>query len=265
MRVLVTFALENEFAPWRARRKFRRSTWGAAQVYLAEIGTAEVGVVLTGAGPRQASLESSKVTWADSDSVDFCISSGLAGSLKPQYTIGQVLAARTVRAERASDSDAGGTLESSAALLAFAEDCGATPVNRFYSAERVIASAEEKRHLGEQADAVEMESFAILAKARAKGIPAVAVRSISDVVDEDLPLDMNGIFNADGEVSLPRVLGQLALSPLALPGLVKLGRQSKHAAESLAAFLDRYITALSEKAQPLEQGPRIAAQPETGR
>ena len=29
VRILVTFALENEFAPWRALRNFRRSTWGA--------------------------------------------------------------------------------------------------------------------------------------------------------------------------------------------------------------------------------------------
>ena len=30
MRILVTFALENEFAPWRAMRKFRAEEWGPA-------------------------------------------------------------------------------------------------------------------------------------------------------------------------------------------------------------------------------------------
>ena len=57
MKILVTFALENEFAPWRALRDFREDTWGEADVYRARIGAAEVGVILTGAGPKQAHLE----------------------------------------------------------------------------------------------------------------------------------------------------------------------------------------------------------------
>ena len=50
MRILVTFALENEFSPWHAMRKFHPGKWGEADVYCAEVGFAEVGVVLTGAG-----------------------------------------------------------------------------------------------------------------------------------------------------------------------------------------------------------------------
>jgi adenosylhomocysteine nucleosidase len=265
LRVLVTFALENEFAPWRALHRFRRSTWGAAEAYFAEIGAAEVSVVLTGAGPRQAALQASKVTWGGSDSVEVCISSGLAGALKPQYQIGQVLAARAVMAESAPERATSGILDSSAALVSFAEEYGATAVDRFYSAERVVARAQEKRHLGGSADAVEMESFQILLKARAEGIPAVAIRAISDDVDEDLPLDMNEIFNAEGEVSVPRVLGQVALRPKSLPSLVRLGRRSKRAAESLALFLDRYIVALSEKAHALETRVWAAPQPQVKR
>ena len=91
-------------------------------------------------------------------------------------------------------------------------------VDRFYSAERAIAPRDEKRHLGESADAVEMESFQVLFKARTDGIPAVAIRSISDAVDEDLPLDMNEVFTERGEVSIPRVLGQVALRPAIAAG-----------------------------------------------
>ena len=125
-------------------------------------------------------------------------------------------------------------------------------VNRFYSAERAIGRPDEKKHLGKIADAVEMESFEILAAATDAGVPAVAVRAISDTSDEPLPLDMNEVFSDEGHLSIPRVVGQVALHPQALPGLVKLGQQSKKAAESLAQFLDRYIARIAASAQPIE-------------
>ncbi|MGC1169820.1 MAG: hypothetical protein WA886_13015, partial [Candidatus Acidiferrales bacterium] len=61
MRILVTFALENECAPWRAMRKFRAEEWGPATVHVTEIGGADVGVVLTGAGPKPARSVATKV------------------------------------------------------------------------------------------------------------------------------------------------------------------------------------------------------------
>ncbi len=54
MRILIAFALENEFSPWRALRKFRRSKWNKADVFQAEVGAAHVNVLLTGVGMRQA-------------------------------------------------------------------------------------------------------------------------------------------------------------------------------------------------------------------
>jgi nucleoside phosphorylase len=263
LKILVTFALETEFAPWRTLRKFRRSMWGAVEVHSAEIGESEVDVVLTGVGSRQAALAVSKLSWGEADGMQFCISSGLAGALKTDYRIGQVLAARTVTAERAPEEGTDSVAECSPALVSFAAECGATVVDRFYSAERAIVAAHEKRHLGERADAVEMESFQVLFKSRTDGIPAVAIRSISDTADEDLPLDMNEVFNESGEVSIPRVLGQVAMHPQSLPGLVRLGRKSKHAAESLAEFLDRYILAFTERASILESR-RIAALGQAG-
>jgi len=259
MKILVTFALETEFAPWRALREFRAVQWGDAEVYRAQIGAAEVGVILTGAGPKQAHLETAKVLGGDPDSVQLCVSSGLAGALKPQYQVGQVLAARSVRTENELTDPSGDPLESSAPLLSFAAECGATVVEQFYSAVRVVGKAEEKRHLGERSDAVEMESFEVLLESAAYGIPAIAIRAVSDLVDDDLPLDMNRIFTDEGQVSIPRVLGQVALNPTSVPELVRLGRNSKTAAESLAHFLDKYITMVSGRFQSLERRTGAAA------
>jgi nucleoside phosphorylase len=263
MKILVTFALENEFAPWRAAHNFQKALWGEVDTFVTEIGGAEVGVVLTGVGARQARLGFPRGTWDDSESLAFCISSGLAGALKPNYQIGQVLAARTVLAETPrTDAESAG-MDSSAPLISFASECGATLVDRFYTAEHVVAKAEEKRHLGLTADAVEMESFEILRVAAEDGIPAIAVRAISDASDEDLPLDMSEIFTDGGQVSFPRVLGQVALHPGAVPGLVKLGKQSKIAAESLARFLDQYVGVIVARMNNLES-KAAAATPFSG-
>lgn len=252
MKILVTFALENEFAPWRALRNFRSATWGEADAYVTEIAGADVGVVLTGVGPKQAGLAASKVIWGESDSIGACISSGLAGSLKPDYRIAQVLAARTVRSEAVRADLSTNVLESSAALVSFAAESGASVVDQFFSAERVISRAEEKQHLGERAEAVEMESFEILRESAACGIPGIAVRSISDTVDEDLPLDMNRILSDEGQVSIPRVIGEVVLHPGSVPSLVRLGQNSKAAAESLAKFLDGYVALIAERSKTLE-------------
>ena len=251
MKIVVTYALENEFAPWRAMRHFDATRWGKATVYCAGIGGAEVGVLLTGVGPRIAALHAQDVVQSDGHSIQFCVSAGLAGALKPQYAIGQVLAAGEVRSENPDGGRHTNLIQSSGALLSFAEHSGATLVRRFQTSPRAISTQEEKERIGQVADAVEMESFGILTEAAAAGIPGIAIRAVSDLADENLPLDMNEVFTDKGDVSVPRVLGQVARHPFAMPGLMKLGKQSKVAAERLAQFLDRYVATIAERTAAL--------------
>jgi adenosylhomocysteine nucleosidase len=255
-KILVTFALENEFAPWRELRDFRTGQWGKAEVCGAEIGGADVGVMVTGVGPRVAGLRAQDAL-KSGGSIQFCISSGLAGAAKSAYAIGQVLAARAVRSATPGGDRNANVVECSGALVSFAESCGATIVNRFYTSERAVGTRDEKEYLAQLADAVEMESFGVLTEAAGAGVPGIAIRAVSDLAGENLPLDMNEVFTGDGRVSLPRVLGQVARHPGAMPGLVKLGRQSKTAAESLAQFLDRYVRTVAERTAAL--GTRGAA------
>jgi adenosylhomocysteine nucleosidase len=251
MKILVTFALETEFAPWRALHRFRRAVWGQQDTYSAGIGGAEVVVVLLGVGPKIAALRLADILRSGQDSIGICISSGVAGALKPVYPIGEVLAAKSVQSELAPENGSAPLLESSGALVSFAAECGATVVERFYTAPRVIRTAAEKRHLGNMADAVDMESFAILKEAADSGVAAVAIRSISDLAEEDLGIDFNQVLTSEGSVSRPRILWQLVRHPNALPKLVKLGRHTKRAAQSLASFLDRYVETVAGRAQNL--------------
>ena len=81
-----------------------------------------------------------------------------------------------------------------------------------------------------------------LLKDAAKTAADLAARTHSKTAQE------LAVWLADGNVSIRRVLGQIVRHPRALPGLVRLGRQSKIAAESLANFLDRYVGALISQA-----------------
>ncbi len=252
MRILVTFALENEFAPWRAMRDFKSAKLGNADAHVSEINPLEVAVVLTGVGARRAAKVASEIMRTESDAFDACLSCGLAGGLRDNYRVGEVLAARSVLSEAPREDESSRLLQSSEALVAFAAECGAIVVNQFFSAGHVVSRADEKKHLGKTADAVEMESFEIMRVAQGSGVPAIAIRAISDMVSEDLPLDMKEVFTDEGQVSIPRVLGQVALKPQSLPGLIRLGKNSHIASESLGRFLDSYVVALANRAAPLE-------------
>lgn len=250
MKILVTFALENEFAPWRKLARFKRvSADGWDKTYAAQIASAEVRVVLTGVG-RFATERA--MAQAFRDIPDVCVASGLAGALKSTYRLSEVLVAK-------SEADSSGSIEADHELVRLAQRSGARMVDNFLSSKEVVATAGEKARLGSMADAVNMEGLYVLSAARRHGVRAVSVRAISDTADSNLPLDFNAVFGETGEVSVTKLLGQLAAHPGRLPGLVRLGHDSQRAAAALANFLQKYVEAIgSEPFRNLAKADAIA-------
>ncbi len=238
MKVLVTFALDAEFAPWRKLRRFEKVMLEDLDCYSSQIRETQVRVILTGIGGKKAWVEATKVLW-DSD-MDVCISSGLAGALKSEHKPGEVLAAESIYA-----ADWKKVVAGDSALLDLAVSCGAKLVKCFYSADHLVLKSEEKHKLGLKADAVEMESGEVLHEASGFGAKGIAVRAISDAADEDLPLDFARATTESGDLSMTRVMGQVARNPGAVPSLIRFGQQSRIAAEKLAAFLERYLEKLA--------------------
>src|SRR5262249_55865219 len=147
--------------------------------YVANIGGSTVRVLLTGMG---ANLAARALRIALESPVDVCISSGFAGALQPGLPVGQVLAARLVRR---GEKDL--LVASDRELLSAAQEAGARSVDRFLTAERVLASATEKMSFMDEAEAVEMESFVILAEAARHGVRAIAIRAVSDAANTSMP------------------------------------------------------------------------------
>jgi adenosylhomocysteine nucleosidase len=243
MRILVTFAVDAEFVPWRKLRAFRKVASEQMDCYSVEVHGAEVCVLLTGMGRKKAGVESTKVIW--DANVDFCISSGLAGGLRAGHLAGEILVPLEVVNEN------GASVACDVELIELAEKNGAKRVGSFYTGSDVVLLADDKKRLGEMADAVEMESFDILEEAKGFGSKVLAVRAISDTVDEDLPLDFNRVATDEGEVSLAKVFGQIARNPAAIGPLVRFGRQSRMAAGKLCIFLDGFVDALTKQSEEM--------------
>jgi adenosylhomocysteine nucleosidase len=245
MNIMVTFAVEAEFAPWRNRRKFRRLP-GDWPRFEAQFGGAHVRAILTGMGQAHA-LEAARRALPDRP--DICISTGLAGALRSVYRPGDILAARLV-----SEVGEPVAVASHPELLASAVDCGARQIERFATSRTLVARAEEKSQLSRQAEAVEMESYTILAEAARYGVPAVAVRAISDTADFDMPYDFERVRDAHGQIRIGGIIKQVLRRPSGLPALFALARDCRIAARHLADFLDAYTGTLSDRLIPVEPG-----------
>jgi hypothetical protein len=132
-------------------------------------------------------------------------------------------------------------------------DCGARQIERLATSKSLVTRAEQKRQLENQAEAVDMESYTILAEAARCGVPAVAIRSIGDTVDFDLPYDFESARDARGQIRVGAVISQVLRKPSGLPDLLRLARNTRFASRRLADFLDDYARTMADRLIPIEQ------------
>jgi adenosylhomocysteine nucleosidase len=119
---------------------------------------------------------------------------------------------------------------------------GAKPV-KIFCADRIAVTAREKKQLREQtgADAAEMESAAVQAVCRERGITCATVRVISDTANEDLPLDFNQFLTSDKKLEMSKLMMAVASKPWKMGAMMELQKNTKLAAQRLGEVLKKII------------------------
>jgi adenosylhomocysteine nucleosidase len=249
MRVLVTFAVEAEFAAWKKLRAFNLLDYEGLKLRRAKIGAAEVFVLITGVGAQAAAQAMDlMMKMADKDQYfDVCISSGLAGALCETLSVGDIIAPMELIAELQYSDAASERLKVDDELRQLALQQGAKDANCLYTTDQILVKARQKKACGSRAQSVDMESFEIVKQAAAWGARSVVLRAISDGATEDMPINFNLTLSEKKEISLSKVMLQLLQNPFALPALIRFGRQSQRAAALLAGFLESYLPGLTTR------------------
>ena len=207
MTTLVCFALKEEAVPFR------------------KIAAGKSGVAIVIVGIGRVNAEKSIREFLAVNSPAQVFTCGFAGGLNPELKLGDV------RFETA-DASLGSRLIAASAKPA-----------TFFCADRIATTVAEKKQLRSEtgADMVEMESAAIHAVCRERGIPCATVRVISDTAAEDLPLDFNALSKPDKSLDFGKLFLAIAKSPGKIGALMALQKKTSFAAQQLAAVLARVV------------------------
>jgi adenosylhomocysteine nucleosidase len=210
---------------------------GEWTLYETRVGSASVDFIVTGMGHENASRAADA---ALTEEYGNCVIAGFCGAVRPGYEAGDIVVADAVQRYRTAQ-----TLECAKGLAVAARIDGAKASKLFLSVDEVIGTVEEKARLAPFAAAVDMESFAVMEIAHARGVPVVAIRAVSDTYDQNLPAHVDEMIDGKGRLKLAQAARTIVRHPLALPALMRLGRQSETGAKALAHFLEAFITRIS--------------------
>ena len=162
-------------------------------------------------------------------SPDLLISAGIAGGLTPELKVGETIFPASVIDARDSsrretairDAPIGKTSLAKTVIVSYPE----------------IASAEQKHKLGKAygAHAVDMEGASVALTAEAHHLQFVAIKTISDDVDFELPEMMP--FFRDGQFQTAPFALHVVFRPWLWLKVFRLARNTKLASENLCAWL----------------------------
>jgi adenosylhomocysteine nucleosidase len=212
--------------------------------YIGQQGDHSYWLIQTGVGPEAAGIAARRVL--KEQAMSLVVSTGFACALVPAQVgdliigteVSSVLfeEAWTMKGDRVLCDEA-----VRAGFFAVAQNAGlVTRVGMFVSAPTVVWQAEDKRRLHRLTDAtgLDMESAALASVAEEEGVPMVIVRTVSDLAEEDLPLDFNLFLRPTGWL---KGMQSLIRRPSSFVGLNRLRKQSRVAADRLTEWFQYYV------------------------
>jgi adenosylhomocysteine nucleosidase len=206
--------------------------------------TEHPGLALLETGEGVANAERQLEAWLERQSARAVLSIGFAGALSAELRVGDLVVATSIQNSNAEpDHD----LLAAASRVQFD-----TPVRlgAALTSDVILWQAAQKTALSSSLGAneigfVDMESTAIASVCARRRVPFLIVRSITDLLNEDLPLDFNQCRDREGRVSPAKVLKAALLKPGSLSGLLELRKRSKLCADRMAEFVRKLTPLIS--------------------
>ncbi|MGQ0810117.1 MAG: 5'-methylthioadenosine/S-adenosylhomocysteine nucleosidase family protein [Nitrospiraceae bacterium] len=207
-------------------------------------GSAEIRLVQTGIGLEKAQAVGQAVM--ASDAFSLVISTGFACALSPARVGDVLIGTEVVTPHGAANGRVAipcSLPHQRAALQAASAANLRAESGRFASVSEILWKADQKKQMASSTGAIalDMESAALAAVAAARAIPFVAIRTVSDLVDEDLPLNFNLFLTS---ASWYQGVMACARRPISLVGIYRLRSQSRIASTRLTAVLEHFLAAL---------------------
>lgn len=217
------------------------------------LGERQIAVVEAGAG-REAAARGTRALIGGHRPL-WVISAGFAGGLHADLQRGDFVLANEI------DDVSGRRL--SIDLKAEADPRTRVHVGRLLTVERLVRGAGEKQSLGREhgALAVDMESWAVGDVCRQDKVRFLAVRVISDAIDEELPAELDSLVSQKTTAGrLGAATGIIFRRPSSVKDMWRLKEHAMESADRLAQYLKQIIEQLGPRERtPNDRAPSEAA------
>lgn len=243
----VVAAMPQETAPLLKRLPaYRKECAEGLPLYRFRCRDAEVVLVESGMGEARARAATRSLIRIARPDVVFNF--GFGGGVAPGLDVGDlVLAERTFVLSGGLPVAAPPPDPELVALLQGAP-CGPVKTGSFVTVSGIVNKKALLPALGGVAHPVlEMESAAVTGEAREAGIPAAALRAISDAAGEELGFSIQAFCDAEMRIDPLRVALSIMKKPQLVPQLVRLAGNTRRAGVLLAEGVVRALEALAGK------------------
>lgn len=232
IRKLLVVALGPEWSQLRRHHRFEKS---AGSVLWLSSNLPYVALIQTGPGQRCQKALAEALESAGPESI---LHFGACGALTPASHAGEIILPETItdgKEELAPDAALYGRLLS-------ALNGNTKAQARLFSSPVVLKKRQEKMaaHARTGAAYVDMESYAVAALCRQKGIRYVAARGVFDLLDEDLTA-LGEPYREDGELATGRLAVNILTHPRLIRELPSLRDKARRVEEGLLPVIEAYV------------------------
>lgn len=217
--------------------------WGGVRYHIGRFRECRVVLVHTGVGRTRAEVAAKEAL--SREPIELAISSGFAGALTPAH-VGDLLIGTEVTEPSARAPQREGNTIACDALLSAAAFRVAQKANvpahrgRIATVPHVVWRAKDKRDIAADTGGIglDMESATLGVLAQERGVPFLVVRAVSDLMDEDLPMDFN-LFLSPARWT--RAATAVLAHPSSLLALGTFRRQVVEASQMLTRFFQEFF------------------------